>query len=66
MIAKNVHDAYLPFQNLNEENRSWLSAEDRQVIKRIAGDTISRVGYPPEAADGADPVVRLGGQSVRY
>ena len=64
--AKNVYDAYLPVQNLNEENRSRLTAEEMHAIKRIAGETISRVGYPLEPADGACPVVRLGcGQSAR-
>jgi len=64
--AKNVYDAYLPIQNLNEENRSWLTAEEMQTIKRIAGETISRLGYPPEAADGADPVDRLEGGRSRH
>jgi len=64
--AKNVYDAYLPVQNLNEESRSSLTAEEMHTIKRIAGGTISRVGYPPEAADGAGPVERLeGGRSAQ-
>ena len=58
--AKNVYDLYLPVQNLNAENRNCLTAEEMHTIKCIAGETISRVGYPPEAADGADPVNRLG------
>lgn len=58
--AKNVYDAHLPIQNLNAENRAWLSAEDMDVIKRVAAETIAQVGYPPDAADGAAPVSRFG------
>jgi hypothetical protein len=59
--ARNVYDAYLPIQNLNEESRGWLTAEEMHTIKCIAGKTISRVGYAAEPADGADPVDRLKG-----
>jgi len=57
--TKNVQDAYLPITNLNEQNRAWLSAEDVDVIKRVAAETMARIGYPPDAADGAAPVHRL-------
>jgi hypothetical protein len=59
--VRNAHDAYLPLQDLNTESRRVLTAEDMQTIKRIAGDTIVRVGYPADAADGAGPVNRLSG-----
>ena len=60
--ARNVYDRYLPVQDLNKNNRSSLTSDEMDTIKRIAGETISRVGYPPEAADGADPVNRLEGR----
>jgi hypothetical protein len=57
--TKNVHDAYLPITNLNADNRAWLSVDDMDVIKRVAADTMARIGYPPDAAEGAAPVHRL-------
>jgi hypothetical protein len=65
--TKNVYDVPLPLQDLNEENRLVFTAAEILTIKRIAGDTIARVGYSPEPADGARPVRRLpagGGRGV--
>jgi hypothetical protein len=61
--TRNIHDSPLPLRNLNEENRRVLTVEEILTINRIAGDTIARVGYPPEPADGAGPVRRLSAES---
>jgi hypothetical protein len=57
--TNNARDSHLPLQDLDEESRRVLTPEEMRTIRRIAGDTIARVGYSPEPADGGRPVNRL-------
>jgi hypothetical protein len=57
--TNNARDSHLPLQDLNRESRHVLTPEEMHTIKRIAGDTITRVGYSPDATEGAQPVNRL-------
>jgi hypothetical protein len=57
----NLRRAYMPIQDLNAENRACLTAAEMETIRRVAGETIARIGYPRDAADGAAPLDRLAG-----
>jgi len=57
--TNNAQRTHLPLQDLNRESRHVLTSDEIRTIERIAGDTIARVGYSPDVADGACPVNRL-------
>lgn len=63
--TKNLYEVELPLRDLNEQNRRAFTADEIVTIKRIAGDTIARVGYSPEPADGARPVRRVSADGRR-
>lgn len=49
--VKRVHGEERPVADLNAASRARLSAEDRRIIDREAGDLLRALGYPPADAD---------------